>query len=342
MSRNFGKSVLLVLGLTPIAVFSLQQAGSQVPTSDQVFKNIKVFKGVPASDLIPAMEFMSASMKYQCSDCHDPKDYAAETRAKETARNMVLLQRDINTKHFNGKLEVTCMTCHNGNEHPVAAPIPGDAKLRHDRFDGAPKPEDVFAKHIASVGKPPVSITRSGTLTAPNDATHKIETSPLEFTQAEGGKFRLTSGDRKVVSNGAEIWYGTMPMTDEPAAIFGRIGRAWGESAFSGLERTTVSGKNSIGKVSAIVVRGVRPATSSTEELYFDAKTGLLIRMVNIRRSTIGSVISMIDYANYKAVGTHKVPMRITVTFAGSEQWILDLKSAKSSSQVGSFAPDQQ
>lgn len=328
MKSNLVRATLFAASIVPIAVFSAQQ--NTGPTSEQVFKDIKVFKGVPASDLIPAMEFMSASLGWQCTDCHDPKDYSAHTSAKETAREMVLMQRDINTKHFGGRLEVTCMSCHNGKEHPAGAAIPSGLNLRHQRIENGPKPEDLFAKHIAAVGKDPGMVTRTGNLTAPNDETHKLETNPAEFVQAPGGKFRAASGPRKFGSDGTTVWYGTNPMTDEPAAIFGRIGRAWrGDQAFAGLERVSFTGKDKVGKSEVFVVRGSRPATTSTEELWFDSKSGLLLRLVNMKRSTIGTVVTQIDYSNYKGVGSAKVPMKVETTFADGTKWTMDFKNAK-------------
>lgn len=331
MSIRLPFSVALALGAASFCMVGFQDAAPAQPQNcEQVFKNIQVFKGVPANDLIPSMEFMAASMKMECTGCHDPKDYAAETRAKDTARRMILMQREINEKHFNNRPEVTCYTCHHGKEHPDALPIPEGVSLRHERTADAPPVADLFAKHIAGVGKPSGAIVRTGTLTAPNDATHKPETLPLEFIQADGGKFRLVSGERKVGSNGTQAWYGNNPMFDEPAAIFGRLGRAWqGENAFAGLERTTVSGKDKIGKTATLSVRGNRASTMSTEDLSFDAKSGLLMRLVNVRRCSLGTVVTAIDYQNYKNVGGVKTPMRVVLSFAGGEQWIMDFKSAK-------------
>jgi hypothetical protein len=317
-----------------LLAFSLTPPKAE-PTSEQVYKNIQVFKGVPASDLIPAMEFMSASLKYECTDCHDPKDYAADTQVKGVARKMVLMQRDINAKHFNNRLEVTCMTCHHGAEHPAGTPLPNNLALRHPRLDNAPKPADVFAKHLAALGDAKGVLVRTGTMTAPNDQTHEVETKPVEMLQGAGGKFLVSSAGRIVGSNGKETWYGTYPMTDEPAFGFGRFGRAWRSNAdFAGLTNPAIAGKDKIGNTDVIVVRSPRPATSSTEELYFDAKTGLLLRLVNIRRSTIGTVVSSIDYSNFKTVSGVKVPMRIVSTYAGGEQWILDFKTAKFDSSI--------
>ncbi len=330
---KLGHLIFFALSIAPIAVFSAQQEA--VPTSDQVFNDIQVFKGVPANDLIPAMEFMSASLGWECSDCHDPKDYAASTKAKETARAMVLMQREINKNHFNSRLEVTCMSCHNGKEHPAGPAIPAGVSTRHERLEPAPKPEDLFAKHVAAVGKPPATITRIGTLTAPNDVTHKIESHPATLVQAEGGKFMASSVDRKFGSDGKQVWYGPSPMVDEPAAIFSRIGRAYrGNDSFVGLERLVVSGKDKIGKSDVIVVRASRPGTASTEEMYFDSKSGLLLRLVNMKRSTIGTVVSAVDYANYKGVNGVNVPMKVETTFAGGQKWTLEFKTAKAENRV--------
>ncbi len=334
MKLRVGHHLCLAIGIAPMYMLSAQ-ATPPVPTCEQVFKDIRSFKGVPASDLIPAMEFMTASLGYKCSSCHDPKNYAAETEGKGAARNMITLQRDINTRFFRDRLQVTCMSCHNGKSHPTSAPIPEGVTMRHDRLTNAPKVDEVFAKHIASVGKPMAALARTGTLTAPSDETHEIEKKPLEFLQAEGGKFRLVSGDRKVGSDGAQVWYGANPMGDEPANIFGRIGRAWrGDQAFAGLDKMSIGGQDKIGKTSVIIVRGTRASTGSSEELYFDAKSGLLLRLVNVKRSTLGAVVSSIDYANYKSVNGMKVPMKVTATFAGNEQWIMDFKSAKADSKV--------
>ncbi len=314
---------LAALCLTPMIIAATYQGE---PTSDQVFKNIKVFKGVPASDLIPAMEFMAASLKYECADCHDMKDFATDTRTKETARRMILMQRDINEKNFGGKLEVTCNSCHGGKEHPAGTPIPEGLKMRHERMANAPKPESLFDRHLAASGEG--TIIRKGTLTAPNPQTMKVETKPVELTQDATDKFKI-SGATEVLSDGKDAWYYGQKMDGEGIANFSRVGRSWRNKAnFSGLQKATITGTEKIGKEEMIVVRASRPATESTEELYFDKKTGLLRRLVNVRRSTLGSVISMIDYSDYKAVGGIQVPMKVVTTFPGDNVWAMTFTSA--------------
>ncbi len=331
MNAVVSRITLLAFATTPFVLVFAQQPGPTVAvTSEQVFKDIKVFKGVPASDLIPAMQFMAASMNYKCSDCHDPKDYAAPNKNKDTTRKMVLLQRDINEKHFNNRLEVTCMSCHNKQEKPTAMPLPNGINRRHEEMDSAPKPQDLIAKHLTKSGSVKGMLVRMGTLTGPSEATEEIETKPLELIQTTGGKFRLVSADRKIGSDGKQTWYGPNSLADESAHIFNRMGRTWQtQDDFRGLSRLTVTGQETMGKSMAVVVQGFRQATTSAEELYFDSKSGLMVRMVNFRRSTIGTVVSVTDYYDFKPQGGVQVPMKVVTTFGNGDKWVMNFKEAK-------------
>ncbi|MBC8063623.1 MAG: photosynthetic reaction center cytochrome c subunit, partial [Chlorobia bacterium] len=132
MLRIAPRLFFFALATTPFIVAMAQQTGAKpAPTAEQVFKDVKVFKGVPASDMIPAMQFMSASMNYSCGDCHEGSDYAADNKNKEVTRKMILMQREINQKNFNGRLEVTCMTCHSKKEHPEGMPLPTGISRHH-------------------------------------------------------------------------------------------------------------------------------------------------------------------------------------------------------------------
>ncbi len=93
-------------------------------TAEQVYKNIKSFKGQPASQLIPTMQFMSSSLGVQCEFCHDMKAFDKDTKdEKVTARKMIAMQEGINRTQFKGKREVTCNSCHHGEQHPAAIPL---------------------------------------------------------------------------------------------------------------------------------------------------------------------------------------------------------------------------
>lgn len=336
MPRIVSRIALLAFATTPfIVAFAQQDPAKKEPLAEEVFKDVKVFKGVPASDMIPAMQFMSASMNYSCGDCHDPKDYAADNKNKETTRKMILMQREINEKNFGGRLEVTCMTCHNKEEHPNGMALPEGINQRHMRMNPAPKPADVIAKFVAAAGTTTGAVVRTGTMTAPNDETAELESKPIELIQAPGGKYRLVAGDRKVTSDGKQTWYSTFAITDEPAAGFARMARTWlNEEDFKGLTRAAVTGKEKVGSSEAVVVQGFRAATHAAEEVYFDATSGLIVKLVNFRRSTVGTAVSAIDYSDYKKVGSVQVPMKVTITFAEGQSWVMEFKDAKIDSAI--------
>ncbi len=99
-------------------------ATDQPKTAEQQFKNIQVLKGIPADQLIPSMQFITASLGVECEFCH--VEHAMDKddkKEKLAARKMMTMMLAINQAHFEGELEVTCYTCHRGSPHPVATPI---------------------------------------------------------------------------------------------------------------------------------------------------------------------------------------------------------------------------
>jgi hypothetical protein len=47
-----------------------QPAISKTRTTDEAYKNVQVLKGLPADQLIPAMQFITYSLGAECSFCH--------------------------------------------------------------------------------------------------------------------------------------------------------------------------------------------------------------------------------------------------------------------------------
>ena len=138
------------------------------------------------------------------------------------------------------------------------------------------------------------------------------------------------TGFGTIGSNGKQVWRDGEILIEEPAAIFGRMGRSWrGDKAFTGIDQTRVSGHypatGSEGEL--IVVRGMRTETGSTEDLYFDSTTNLLTRYVNMTRSTLGTVVSTYEYLDYADFNGTKMPKTIVITFAGGEKWKIEFTS---------------
>ena len=105
----------------PIDNFS---SGAPVKTTEQVFKNIQVLKGIASSQLIPAMEFISSSLGVRCSFCHVEGHFEKDDKKpKQTARNMMKMMSSLNQNNFEGRLELTCYSCHRGARDPIATPV---------------------------------------------------------------------------------------------------------------------------------------------------------------------------------------------------------------------------
>ena len=83
-------------------------------------KNLKLLK---AEDLMPTMMAFKAALGVECSFCHVQGDFASDEKPqKEMARKMIVMAREINANFPDGKIHVTCYTCHRGSTEPKTAP----------------------------------------------------------------------------------------------------------------------------------------------------------------------------------------------------------------------------
>src|SRR2546423_2515734 len=137
MKRNVLKLTTLYLAIAALyfvlndrarAERTTATAAPQEKTVEQVEKNIKVLNGMPASQLIPVMNFFATSMGRRCNFCHVNNngqwDYAADTKPeKNTAREMIKLVLDTNNRFAQLKLDpISCYVCHRGRNNPQLVP----------------------------------------------------------------------------------------------------------------------------------------------------------------------------------------------------------------------------
>ena len=110
-----------MLFLTAIAV-SAQDAqkkggGGGAP---QPHKNLKVLK---EEEVRPAMGAMRGALGQQCGFCHVQGDFASDDNAKKVvARQMMSMVNQINSGFPDGKVHVSCYTCHRGKTMPEMTP----------------------------------------------------------------------------------------------------------------------------------------------------------------------------------------------------------------------------
>lgn len=100
-------------------------------------KNLQVLK-IPPADLIPTMRAYTAALGVQCNFCHVQGNFAADDNPhKATARMMIGMTGDINSKFTDGKAHVSCFTCHRGEAEPKVSPPAGAEQQERRPAPGA-------------------------------------------------------------------------------------------------------------------------------------------------------------------------------------------------------------
>lgn len=115
-------------------------AGQAEKPAEQVYKNIQVMKGVPASRLMPGMTRLTQFLGVECVHCHVPNSFEKDDKpAKQTARKMFQMVRTISTTLNTNR--VTCYTCHRAQPKPAPPPsefMPSEEESRKASEDQRP------------------------------------------------------------------------------------------------------------------------------------------------------------------------------------------------------------
>src|SRR5260370_22899453 len=141
------------------------QPAAAIPSrkwTEQVYKRMWGLKGVPADQLIPAMQFIAASLGVQCDFCHLENAFDKDDKeTKQTARKMMRMMFAINKENFDGHKEVTCYTCHRGAHKPVATPViseePVQPALEEKNYEegnsaSLPSADKIIEKYLHAMG----------------------------------------------------------------------------------------------------------------------------------------------------------------------------------------------
>jgi photosynthetic reaction center cytochrome c subunit len=314
----------------------------QEKTVEQVQKNIKVLNGLPQSQLIPVMNFFSASLGRRCNFCHVNNngqwDYAADTKPeKNTAREMIKMVLDVNKSTFKGSTEVSCYTCHRGRNQPQALPTlplalpspppnagggtgPG-AGGAQPQASPTPRPalpsaDDIFNKYIAALGGQQAidklkSRVAKGTLVQSNGNTLQFElyqVAPDKFYQL----VTTQQGPFERGFNGTVGWEKSARGVREITG--GDLAQLRAANSLFGLiklkeqfTRTRVTGKDKIGDREVYVINGTT-TDDKRQRLFFDVETGLLLRRVTYTPTIIGVIPEQVDFEDYQEVDGIKFP----------------------------------
>jgi hypothetical protein len=324
---------LYITGLSfACAAFALHAQAPASKPAEEVYKNIQALKGTPSDQLGAAMQFISASLGVDCAFCHNTDKYESdEKRAKQTARQMISMTLDINKASFNGRLQITCYSCHRGNQRPVNMPpvldsdapatTPGPAAGRGAQQQG-PTADQIVESYIAALGgadalKKITTRTQSGVLIANGSET------PIDV-YSKSPNFRLSvshpkSADSYTGFDGTTGWMGSAGHAARSMTPPESLAAGLDAELNLGLRLKELFPQIRAGRPEEIngapqyVLTATRPGQSNVR-FDFDQKTGLLTRETRYADTPMGRNATQIDFSDYRAVDGVKIPFRWTLS----------------------------
>jgi hypothetical protein len=311
--------------------------GTTLQNAGDKYKNIKVLNQIPADELIPSMQFISAALGVECEFCHVDNggklDFEKDDKKeKKTAREMMQMMFAINKNSFEGEREVTCNTCHRGSPHPQAIPVilaetpkPEAAPAHQHNMDPAslPSGDPVLAKYIQALGGPAAlskvtTRVEKGKALMPEGPAIPIDI----YTKAPDQRVSVmhtTRGESVTAYNGQGGWISfpgrpvrDMSVSDQVAA------KLDAESFYPNLIQQQFTGlklqqdPEKIGEHEMDVVLGLVKGQPPVK-FYFDKTSGLLMRMVHYTDTPLGLNPTQVDFADYRVVDGVKTPYRWTI-----------------------------
>jgi hypothetical protein len=329
-------SATLIIGnLAPTA----ESQGAE-KTAEQVYRNIQVFKGLPSSQLLGAMNFMAGSLGVSCNHCHVPNQFAKDDKpAKQTARQHIQMMQSINAANFGGQTVVNCAVCHRGETHPrsgvviaenlsVATPAP-DASVP------LPTVEQIIEKYLQAIGgKKRIGQLKTLKMTGTRETRNGSDAPSVEqlevYREAPNKllmSFKNSGNTSSQAFNGTSGW----------RQFNGRVG-ALGAADLVGAKRDanfykdtnfkdqytklTVVRKEKLGDRDAFVIEATFPESHPAkamfgidhEWLYFDAENGLLLRRFMEYRTPLGTLPEATDYSGYRKTGGVMFPFSVRMS----------------------------
>jgi hypothetical protein len=282
------------------------------------------------------MRVIARDLGVTCEYCHEEMDRSKDTlEPKKTARNMMVMMREINKNSFGGNTAVTCVTCHNGHNIPTNVPTlptfsvaylgPGDEV----KPPILPTVDQVLAKYVEALGgeqalRKVTSMVITGTRQNYAPATAAVPP-PFGIEQySKAPNLTLTvarpaNGPNSSGFDGMTAWIQNAQGRVTQLSGVG-ASRARRDADFypalnmkQQYQQLTVTRIEKIGDRETYVVVAVAQG-ESPESFYFDTQSGLLLRHQVFSPSGVGNVPYATDYENYRDAGNGiKVPYVIHI-----------------------------
>jgi outer membrane lipoprotein-sorting protein len=327
-----------------LAAARAQTAAVQVPASsatapklaEEQYKNIQALKGIPADQLISAMQFIAASLGVECEHCHVEHAFEKDDKkSKVTARKMINMMMEINKDNFEGHRQVTCYSCHRGAADPVATPIITEEALKLADVEGKkpgeekasmPAADQLLDKYVSAIGgagalQKITSRVQKGTLTA-----FGAEHFPVEVYSKAPDKrisiMHLKGGESVTAFDGKQGWLSVPGRVHVMSATENDAARIDADLYFAAHVKTLYQ-KFDVESGGKIEGHETYLVTGNTEgqpplRLYLDKESGLLLRLIRYAETPLGRNPTQIDYADYRDANGVKAPFRWTLARPGN------------------------
>jgi photosynthetic reaction center cytochrome c subunit len=351
MSLESKSRFLSVLGIFAMCLAGIASASGQTGTaekpllSEEAFRDVQVLRGIPASEFIETMGFFAVSLTANCTTCHGDasagswEHYADNTQLKTAARRMVVMMNSINQANFGGKREVTCYTCHRGDRTPRITPTIADVynstfnPIEPDKLlppvSDEPSADQILDKYVQALGGAQnlakvTSFAAKGTSQAYAELAYPFEMyakAPNQVTTTT----HTEAGDRTTAFDGRNGWV-AMPTDDKPIPLLpliqgdlvgARLDAAvcFPASLKQALTQWRVTTPIMINDKDVEVVQATADGGRTPVNLYFDSKSGLLVRQVRYTDTKVGLSATQVDYDDYREVNGVKMPYKWTVSW---------------------------
>ena len=336
--------VLLLIATTSFA---------QQKNAEDVFKNITHLKGTPAEQLMPSMQFISASLGVECSFCHvQGKMDADDNSHKKVARSMIAMTAELNKASFSGNQTVTCFTCHQGLNHPNRIPAvegPFATRVAAPPAGATPPPaktaDEILTRYVTAMGGEE-AIRKITSRVQIGDVEVGATATPIEIvTQAPNKRISISKGahgaDSITAFDGTAGWMGATGRPSRPMAA----AESWAagmdaefyfglriKEMFAGAPLRVSRGASKVNGFDCDVLTATAP-NGLPVRLYFDRETGLLARLVRFAQTPVGPNPTQIDYADYRVSDGVKIPFRWTLARPNG-RFAIQVASVKNNAEV--------
>ncbi len=321
------------------------QGAARPPLAEEVYKDIRVLKGMPVDQFLDTMGFISASTNMNCIDCHgasaggDWNLYAQDTPQKAVARRMIAMVENLNKANFGGGRVVTCFTCHRGDQKPQGTPsllIQNSAPVMDpNEFEvgqapqNAPTADQVFGKYLQAIGGAPALAKLTGAVIHADyeGFDTDFEKRPIEiYAKAPDHKtlvIHYRGGDSFTTFDGREGW---VAEADKPVPIYQLTGgglegaRVDAVTLFPaglrGLRSQWRVGLTNIDDKDVVIAEGTGDGKPPLK-LYFDKDSGLLLRLLRYSQLPMGRIPAQFDFDDYRVVPNTgvKLPYKLMATW---------------------------